>query len=79
MNRGFTLIELMIVLSIIGILVAVVAPILKGGITAPAGAMSYGVNGSVEQRCISGMKFIVGRNGQVTQVIDHLGRGIACE
>lgn len=79
-ENGVTLIELLIVISIICILAAVAYPAIKGGFTAPNGAMSYGVNGAVEQRCINGMRFIIASGGrQVTQVMDTQGRGIACE
>jgi prepilin-type N-terminal cleavage/methylation domain-containing protein len=75
-QKGFTLIELMIVLAILGIVIAVAAPVILGH--TPGSNASYGVNGLVESRCVDGLKFIVDNRGHATQVMDTLGHGVPC-
>lgn len=41
--------------------------------------MSYGMNGFVEQRCISGYSYVVGHDGSVRQTMDEFGRGVKCK
>lgn len=65
-NRGFTVIELMIVLAIIGIIAAVVVPLLT---------QSANSDGTV---CKGGYKF-TGRDARAVQIIDAQGHGIPCE
>lgn len=76
--KGFTLIELMIVLAICGILLAIIVPAVMGGSSASTGGLSYGVNGMTETRCIRGYEFVVGRNGSTQQVLNAQGGGVAC-
>ena len=76
-QRGFTLIELMIVIAIIGILAAIVAPILFGS-GQNNNSISWGLNGMTESRCIEGYKFVVGERGQARQILDEFGKGVRC-
>lgn len=62
-NKGFTLIEVMIVLTIIGILVALVAPILSGH---PVKRKDY--------QCIAGYKF----TPRGEQIFSEEKRGVPC-
>lgn len=74
--RGFTIIETMIVIAILGILSAVIAPVIFG--TNTTQPISTGINGTVEERCMGGLKFIIDRSGRATQIMDTLGHGVAC-
>jgi hypothetical protein len=41
--------------------------------------LTYGINGFVETRCISGYQFTVGERGHVHQIYDENGRGLPCK
>jgi competence protein ComGC len=75
-QRGLTLIEIMV-------LIMIVAMVILLGVRAISSQMgpqafSYGANGLIEVRCMDNMKFIVGENGHVTQMLDEQGHGVKC-
>ena len=76
-RRGFTLIEMMIVLALIGILAAIVVPALMGSSQGNT-SISWGLNGATESRCIEGYKFVIGQDGNARQILDELGKGVRC-
>lgn len=73
-SKGFTLIELMIVIAIFCIIVALVAPAITGN----SSGTRFGFGGTTQTRCHDGFKVIVGMNGHVQQLIDENGHGVRC-
>ena len=75
-KKGFTFIEVLIVISIVGIIAAIAVPVIMGA--EPDSTMSVGYNGVTEVRCISGYKFVVADRGHTTQILDSQGHGVSC-
>jgi hypothetical protein len=48
-------------------------------INAHSGAMTIGINGITETRCIGGYKFVIGSDGQARQIMDQFGKGVPCQ
>jgi prepilin-type N-terminal cleavage/methylation domain-containing protein len=71
MQKGFTLIELMIVIAIIGIVVSIFLPLLDGK------SSKWSVFGWTEEVCVGGYKFVQARNA-ITQILDAQGHGVPC-
>lgn len=88
-NSGFTLIELIIVLAIIGIIVSLAAPVanlfLDFGVSNRQTANSDVVHSAYpqassepEMKCVGGYKFMFSSSGQSVQVMDA-GNAVKCE
>ncbi len=83
MKNGFSLVEMMIVVSIIGIMVAVAIPSYENYLASkqfdqkkfhrlPGG-------GKVFVDCLEGYKFLVAKNGVPQQIFNEEKKGIRCE
>lgn len=75
-SKGFTAIEIMIVICILAIVLITVINAYYG-VKNPS-TVSIGYNGLIEERCISGFKFVVGQDGRATQILDSFGKGVSC-
>ena len=69
--KGFTLIELIIAMVFISVVAAIVVSAFN--IYSQPNAMSFGLNGLTETRCIRGYEFVVGANGSTQQVLNAQG------
>ena len=81
-TRGFTLIELMIVIAILGILLSIIAiPAITGEKPTRSGIGVGSINAATlipsPIRCIDGFKFIQDRQG-TRQILDEQGHGVRC-
>lgn len=77
--KGFTLIEAVIVLAIVGILLAVVLPVMLGTTKGKRLNGTWGANGFIEERCIGGYRVLIGSNGKPEQIIGDNGSGVRCQ
>jgi type II secretory pathway pseudopilin PulG len=77
-QRGVTLIEMMVLFVIISVIGLIAAPVLIG-VPDRNSAVSWGINGMTESRCIEGYKFIVSQDGNARQILDEFGKGARCE
>ena len=78
-TNGFTLIELVILIAILGILASIVIPAATGTRSANPTDLTWGFNGVTESRCIDGYRFVVGQDGSARQIMDEHGRGVRCQ
>jgi competence protein ComGC len=77
-QRGMTLIEIMVLIVIAITVILIGAGFLTQNQMGPQ-AYSYGANGLIEVRCMNNLKFVVGENGHVTQMLDSEGHGVKCD
>jgi hypothetical protein len=74
--KGFTLIKLMVCVAAGGI---IASAFLAAASDTSREAISHGITGYIETRCISGFQFIVSNRGHMTQILDNNGHGVSCQ
>lgn len=71
-NKGFTLIELMIVVVVIAIFLTLF-------LNSRDSSVTFGINGTTEERCIAGYVHVIGQDGGARQLIGENGNGVRCK
>jgi prepilin-type N-terminal cleavage/methylation domain-containing protein len=76
MERGFTIIEAMIVVAIVGILFAIAIPAYLGKSNGPVATTRDRV--VQDDTCQYGYAMVPGRDGRMVQLMDDQGHGVRC-
>lgn len=74
--KVFHMVVTLFIIAVFGIIVGSIAYRASQG---DSNNLSVGFNGMIEKRCIEGLTFIVGQDGNVRQVMDEYGKGKACK
>lgn len=78
-HKGFTLIEVMIVIAIVGIIFAVIAPLIWPSELhkAQRERAVHEIRNPIQQQCINGYAYVVTPQG-IQQTLSETGTGVRC-